>query len=70
MHKKVKQSTGSRFVGQKGKSLDYKLKSSNFSLVYKMNINKKILGSWLRGSHLLKSVTAHKQKDFLLVENV
>jgi len=54
MKKKIKQSTGSRFVGQKGKSLDYKLKSSNFSLVYKMNINKKILGSWLRGSHLLK----------------
>lgn len=41
MKKKVKQSTGSRFVGQEGKSLDYKLKSSNFSLVYKMSMNEK-----------------------------
>jgi len=40
MKKKAKQSTGSRFVGQKGKSLDYKLKSLIFSLVYKMIMNK------------------------------
>ena len=36
MKKKVKQSTGSRFVGQKGKSLDYKLKSLIISLVHKI----------------------------------
>jgi len=53
MQKKVKQSTGSRFVGQKGKSLDYKLKSSNFSLVQKIKKELINLGSWLRGSHLL-----------------
>jgi len=54
MQKKVKQSTGSRFVGQKGKSLDYKLKSSNFSLVHKIKKELINLVSWLRGSHLLK----------------